>query len=372
LGELVPWPRNPRQIRQDQARRLSESLDEFGQVDVIAIGPGGEVYNGHQRLNVWAEEHGPDMEVVVRVASRALTEKEREKLVVLLHRGATGEWDFDVLANEFELGELLEWGFEERDLDLGLWHTEPPEDPGPQIDRAEELQEKWQVQRGQVWQVGRHRLICGDSRDIAPVAASVLVYDPEWDDPVPISRQYESVLAFGDGATIGRTLDMFGVPAWVFSWDCVSSWYTPNRPLRRQKMCAWFGDLGSYQFDGWHYGDAGEQRQVWNTRGEYLYIPDPRGKHLSDVYVEPITRFHADNSHPHSKPTDWITLLLANCTRGDIYDPFVGSGTTYVAAERLGRLVQGVEIEPKYCAVTLERLTGIGMEARILTGTNES
>jgi hypothetical protein len=116
LGELVPWPRNPRQIRQDQARRLSESLDEFGQVDVIAVGPGGEVYNGHQRLNVWAEEHGPDMEVVVRVASRALTEKEREKLVVLLHRGATGEWDFDVLANEFELGELLEWGFEERDF----------------------------------------------------------------------------------------------------------------------------------------------------------------------------------------------------------------------------------------------------------------
>lgn len=116
ISELVPWPRNPRQIRKDQARRLNESLDAFGQVDVIAIGPENEVYNGHQRLNVWAEQHGPDFEVAVRVSSRALTEKEREKLVVFLHKGAAGEWDFDTLANEFELGELLEWGFEERDF----------------------------------------------------------------------------------------------------------------------------------------------------------------------------------------------------------------------------------------------------------------
>ena len=118
LSDLVPWPRNPRQIRQDQAKRLNESLDDFGQVDVIAIGPGGEVYNGHQRLNVWAEQHGPDFEVAVRVASRELSEKERERLTVLLHKGAAGEWDFDTLANEFELDELLEWGFSEWDLQI--------------------------------------------------------------------------------------------------------------------------------------------------------------------------------------------------------------------------------------------------------------
>ena len=57
LADLVPWPRNPRQIREDQAVRLSESLDQFGQVDVIAVGPDGEVYNGHQRINVWAADH---------------------------------------------------------------------------------------------------------------------------------------------------------------------------------------------------------------------------------------------------------------------------------------------------------------------------
>jgi len=120
LGDLIPWPRNPRQITKDQARRLSESLDEFGQVQTIAISPDNQILDGHQRQLVWAasEKWGPDLDVDVRVASRALTEKEREKLAVYLHKGAAGEWNFDVLANEFELDELLDWGFTEWDLQI--------------------------------------------------------------------------------------------------------------------------------------------------------------------------------------------------------------------------------------------------------------
>lgn len=116
LNDLIAWPRNPRQIKTDQAKRLVESFDTFGQVETIAIGPGNEVYNGHQRLNVLASKYGKDYEVEVRVASRALTEKEREKLTVFLHKGAAGEWNFDTLANEFEFAELLNWGFESWEL----------------------------------------------------------------------------------------------------------------------------------------------------------------------------------------------------------------------------------------------------------------
>lgn len=118
LGDLIAWPRNPRQINKEQAKRLDESFTEFGQVETIAIGPANEVYNGHQRLNVLAAKHGKDYEVEVRVASRALTEKEREKLTVLLHKGAAGEWNFDVLANEFDAGELVEWGFKPYELGM--------------------------------------------------------------------------------------------------------------------------------------------------------------------------------------------------------------------------------------------------------------
>ena len=118
LRDLQPWPRNPRQINRDQAKRLAQSFDQFGQVETIAIGPESQVYNGHQRLSVLMDKHGGDYEVEVRVSSRELSEKEREKLTVFLHKGAAGEWNFDTLANEFELDELIEWGFDAEELGI--------------------------------------------------------------------------------------------------------------------------------------------------------------------------------------------------------------------------------------------------------------
>ena len=125
LSELVPWERNPRQITDKQAKRLEESFEQFGQVEIIAIGPENQIYNGHQRLKVLSQKYGADYEVDVRVASRALTEKEREKLTVYLHKGAAGDWDYDTLANEFELPDLVEWGFEP--FELGINNEPAPE-----------------------------------------------------------------------------------------------------------------------------------------------------------------------------------------------------------------------------------------------------
>lgn len=118
LRDLIPWEINPAQIKAPEAKRLAESLAEFGQVMTLAISPDNEIYDGHQRQAVWAasEKYGPDYEVDVRVSSRALTEQERKKLVIYLRKGAVGEFDFDILANHFELDDLLEWGFEAFEL----------------------------------------------------------------------------------------------------------------------------------------------------------------------------------------------------------------------------------------------------------------
>ena len=116
LSELIPWPRNPRQIKGPEVKRLQESLAEFGQVEPIACGPDNELYNGHQRLKSWAAKYG-DIEIEVRVSSRPLTEKEREKLTVYLHKGAAGEWDFDTLS-EWDTEDLLSWGFSPDDLQI--------------------------------------------------------------------------------------------------------------------------------------------------------------------------------------------------------------------------------------------------------------
>jgi hypothetical protein len=243
------------------------------------------------------------------------------------------------------------------------------------------LREKWGVKSGDLWQLGEHRLICGDCTDSQVVArvmdgekAQALVFDPEWDAMPEAMIGFGSVLAFCDGATMGDVITRYGAPAWVFAWDCVTSWYTPNRPLRRMKLCAWYGDVTRYQFDGWHYGDAGDVRTVANTRGQYEFVPDPRGKHLSDVFQQQITQTHSDGLHNHSKPADWVTLLIANCTTGIVFDPFVGAGTSVVACERLGRRCNGIDIDPKSIAVTLQRwadMTGIEPVLLAVTGDGQ-
>jgi hypothetical protein len=137
LSDLIPWKRNPRQIQATEEKLLQESLEEFGQVEPICIGPGNELYNGHQRLKAWAEQFG-DIEIDVRVSSRLLTEKEREKLTVLLHRGAVGDWDFETLAKEFNLDELLDWGFTEKELKAIT--PQEKEKPDVLLDQAIQLQ----------------------------------------------------------------------------------------------------------------------------------------------------------------------------------------------------------------------------------------
>jgi hypothetical protein len=114
LGELLPWARNPRRIGKKEAGRLLESFTEFGQVEPLVIGPDDELYNGHQRLHVLLEQYGPDYEVDARRSSRPLT----EKLTVYLHKGATGEWDFEALNIHFQSADLLEWGFTTAELGI--------------------------------------------------------------------------------------------------------------------------------------------------------------------------------------------------------------------------------------------------------------
>lgn len=111
LGELAPWNRNPRRINAAQAARLRDSFEHYGQVEVLAIGPELQLYNGHQRLKVLLEQHGPDFEIEVRQSSRALTEKEREKLTIYLHRGAAGDFDLEMLLKDWSIPELDSWGF---------------------------------------------------------------------------------------------------------------------------------------------------------------------------------------------------------------------------------------------------------------------
>ena len=101
LGDLEPWERNPKTISKRNAERLLRSWDEMGQVQTVAIGPAPNplpVYDGHQRLSALLARYGVDYEVDARQSNRRLTEDERARLVLLLHTGTTGAWDWSELA----------------------------------------------------------------------------------------------------------------------------------------------------------------------------------------------------------------------------------------------------------------------------------
>jgi hypothetical protein len=111
LGDLKPWSLNPRLSTKKQAKRILASIAEFGQVQTIAIGPGGEVYDGHQRLSALLTIHGEGYQIDARKSDRALTDDERRKLVAMLHAGAVGSWDWNALSG-WDAGQLGEWGFD--------------------------------------------------------------------------------------------------------------------------------------------------------------------------------------------------------------------------------------------------------------------
>ena len=112
LSKLKPWERNPKRISKAHAARLLDLWERLGQFQTIAIGPAGEVYDGHQRLSVLKAKHGGGYVVQVLQASRPLTEAEREELTIAAHSGTTGAWDWDALAG-WDVENLTAWGLDE-------------------------------------------------------------------------------------------------------------------------------------------------------------------------------------------------------------------------------------------------------------------
>ena len=118
LGELREWDKNPRQLSKHDADEIAKSIGKFNLADPLVINTDNQIIGGHQRKRVMLDNgYKPDDLVDVRVPSRQLTEKESEELNVRLNKNVAS-WDFDILANEFEVTDLLAWGFTEFDLGL--------------------------------------------------------------------------------------------------------------------------------------------------------------------------------------------------------------------------------------------------------------
>jgi DNA modification methylase len=414
------YHKNPRQITKKQFADLQDSLKRLGDLSgVVHDLSSDEIIGGNQRMDVFDLKTAP-IEIVERMDApdaqgtvargwviwqgqkytyRAVMWDEATRAEANIRANkAGGGWDFDTLANEFEMPDLLNWGFTEDELiglDFGA-EDAPKEDPGPQVDKAEELREKWQVEPGQLWQLGEHRLICGDCTDKAVVERlmggekAVCM----WTDP-PYGVEYvgktkDALTIENDGADglEGLLLSSFSVANDIL--EPGAPFYVAHPAGALQVIF-----LNTVVAVGWRI----HEQLVWVKDSMVLGHSDYHYKHEPILYGwtpgegrsgrgdHEGSRWHGDNSqvsvfeiprpkrselHPTMKPPELVQAHLNNSTMpGEIvYEPFDGSGTTLVACEQIGRICRACELSPKFVAVALERWSTMTGQTPILIEEN--
>lgn len=365
-------PKNWRTHPESQRSAMAGILAEVGYADALLVRqtPAGlELIDGHLRA-----ETTPDQEVPVLVLD--VNEAEAD-MILATHDPLAGMAETDAsklrdLLSGLEVhDDALRTMLEEMHAEFG---PEPMviEDPGAQIDRAEELREKWGVERGQVCQLGRHRVMCGDAtsaEDVEALLAGTKPVTAILDPPYGISLDT-------DYATMPKTRRGF---------DPIEGDGAPFDAAPVRGLLAgiaeqfWFGadyyahSLGDTEHTGaWLVWDKRVEERYdtgFGSAFELIWASRPRKRAILRVQW---FQNHAENPteamhrrHPTQKPTTLVVTLLDDVRKGDVYDPFLGSGTTLVACEQLGRIGYGMEISPGYVAVSLERLAGMGSEPHL-------
>ena len=385
IRELIPYEANPRQITDKQAKDLKASLAKFGIADPLIINTDNMIIGGHQRKKILETLLGydPDYQIDVRVPDRELSIDEARELNVRLNKNVA-DWDFDILANNFELDDLLDWGFDKGELDLDLWAEDAPEDVEPQIDKAEELRVKWGVESGQLWQLGEHRLVCGDCTDKAVVErvmggerADMVFTDPPYNVAYQDNESIESLKARNrrtDGLVVSNdsmTDDEFDefLVAFLDELPLIEggAFYLcapPGRPetqfrnalecvsgLTLRECIVWVKDVFVFGRQDYHWRHE-SILYGWKDGAAHYFVDD----HTQDTVWE-IDRPRVSKGHPTMKPVELPEKAIRNSSRDGavVFDGFLGSGTTLIACERLGRKCRAVEISPAYVAVAIQR-----------------
>lgn len=390
IASLVPYARNSRTHSENQIAKIAASIREFRFLSPIIVDGDGGIVAGHGRVLAAARL---GMQRLPCIEAEHLTDAQRRAYVLADNRIALdAEWNAELL--RLEIGELEGLGF---DLELTgfsldeIAALEPEEIAGlTDPESTPEVPETPVTAPGDVGRLGRHRLMCGDSTNVADVdrlmdgeAWDVCVFDPPYEveslyseamPPFEPGRKLLVMWDFKRFALAAHSALLAGWPAqYEFIWDCVQSWYTPNRPLQRHKSCGVFGDDPFFDTekaiirDG---KDRGRKRTVRNTRGETEYTPLKGAKHIASVEAFPNTA--QNDGHGHGKPVAWIEAIFNGVGGRTYLDLFGGSGASLIACEKTGKDVRMMELSPNFCdAIILRWQDFTGGEA-VLEGAGVS
>lgn len=416
-SELLPNPKNWRTHPREQRDALRGVLAEVGIADALLVRrtkDGYQILDGHCRA-----EEAPDVEWPCLVVD--LSDSEADKLLATHDPiGAMADADADtlreLLAGVESKNEAVRELLATLEEQAGITHEsyEPAEDPGAQVDRAEELRAEWGVERGQVWQVGRHRIMCGDStcaedveRLLGGATPGVLFTSP----PYLQQRTYAGNMA---SDWLGLMCGTFS--CWAERMDQTAQMFVNLGMVYDKKVLRYWEPWIDAE------EEAGRILVGWNVWDKLAAVPGAPGprcqtahewvfhltaspkvckktqpcasagqttsgtmrardgslqkvrKHVVGETKTPdsVVRLTArrpkslEHEHPATFPAGLPAYFMEAWPEGDVCDPFLGSGTTLVACEQLGRVGYGMEITPAYVAVSLQRLHDMGLTCEVV------
>lgn len=384
LDDLIPYARNARKHPPSQIAKIAGMIREFGFTTPLLITGDNSVIAGHGRIEA-ARMAGLDTVPVIVIDH--LSAPQKKALIIADNKSALdAEWDNELLALEFEELKAMAFdldltGFEQGEIDGLLDNAFSEEvrddDTEPQTDRAEELREKFGVESGQIWQLGEHRLLCGDSTRADHVnlllgddRPHLMVTDPPYG--VEYDADWRNHVLSSDGSTtdgraIGKVMN-----------DDRADWRDAWALFPGEVAYVWHAGVFSHIVAASMEASGFQMRAlvVWAksnfviSRGHYHHKHEPcwyavrkggtghwHGDRSQTTLWNIAKPAKSETGHSTQKPLECMAIPMQNNSQaGDlVYEPFSGSGTTIIAGENLNRNVRAIEINPGYVAVALQR-----------------
>jgi site-specific DNA-methyltransferase (adenine-specific) len=404
LSELVLHDENANKGTARGRALLSKSLASYGAGRSVLVDKHNRVIAGNKTVEQ-ARAAGMKSIAVIEADGSMLVAVRRGDLDLKKDAGAKElaiadnrvaeldlEWDPEVLAS-LDINLKQFWNELELASTLGDFAPEAYAPPA-KIDQADELLKKWRTERGQIWQIGPHRLMCGDSTDEASVEALVgraelgsIITDPPYEaeahtlqrrskfggsnmrgvlkvEPLefpPVSPEMRKAVAHQARRASRWVLIFCQIEAsqeWRHSCE--------EEGLTYRRSCLWIKPDGMPQYSGDRPGMGYETFVAMHKPGKSSW--NGGGRHgVFTFYKNESQDGRTKNPHPTQKPVALIRELFNLFTEKDetVLDLFVGSGTMMVSAALTERVCFGMELEPKYCAVALERLADMGLKPEL-------
>ena len=355
LSEIKSNPNNPRIIKDDKFHKLVESIKTFPrmlEIRPIVVNKDMIVLGGNMRLRACKEA---GIKKVPVIYADDLTEEQQREFIIKDNVGF-GEWDWAMLANEWNTDELTEWGLDIPDFDT----KELPEATEDDYEIPDEIQTDIVI--GDLFEIGEHRLLCGDSTMIGNVKklmdgnkADMVFTDPPYNiDYQGVTKGNHEKIAndkMSDEDFTQFLYDALNINCDTFyvccSWQYSHLFRKALEDLQKpvKSFIVWDKINPAQHLDKYF-----KQHEIILYHGKFGGQKTLRG----DVWQ---TKRQKNTVHPTMKPIEIIEMALNdNTDKKNIYDAFLGSGSTMVASHQLKRKCYGMELDPKYCQVIIDRM----------------